>query len=283
MATTAALLWAVFATCPAIAERPLDEEQDSTRRIVRLKFGFSPFSSPPLTFELEFSAPSAEHDAKAHGETATVKDDLKARPTKEQIEAISSLRWLNDPPRTAEVGSFALDGYCPVSLQEQQILHPSQRRWTKGDERWGARHEGRVYLFAGPDEQRKFLADPIRYAPVLQGFDPVLVLDRQQKVFGQRQHGVYYEGHTYLFSSEATLSHFSSNPQKYKGIPPSKLLVATIPPQAASGKPYESYPPPSYETGPSPSYETEPAVVEKESTTRTARRGRLQFLRRLRR
>lgn len=113
------------------------------------------------------------------------------------------------------MSKFALDGYCPVTLQEQHTLHPSQRGWTPGDERWGARHEGRVYLFVGPEEQRKFLENPNLYAPVLQGFDPVLAVDRNQMVPGLRKHGVYYEGRIYLFANEDTLRHFSSNLQRY--------------------------------------------------------------------
>ena len=112
---------------------------------------------------------------------------------------------------------LALDGYCTVSLEEQQKIHPKQRRWVLGDKRWGAIHEGRTYLFAGPQEQRKFLEDPYRYAPVLNGNDPVLALDRGQMVAGRREHGVYFNGQIHLFSSEDTLRHFEQNPHRYTG------------------------------------------------------------------
>ena len=103
-----------------------------------------------------------------------------------------------------------LDGYCPVELCERQ-------RWVLGNRRWGAIHRGRTYLFAGPEEQRRFLdldaAD--RYAPVISGDDVVLALDRGQRVAGRRQHGVFFRGQVYLFASEASLEVFAKDPSRY--------------------------------------------------------------------
>ena len=69
-----------------------------------------------------------------------------------------------DPP-------FGLDGFCPVQLVENS-------RWQPGKKTWGVIHRGRTYLFAGPEEQRRFLADPDRYAPVSSGDDVVLLWNR---------------------------------------------------------------------------------------------------------
>ncbi len=51
--------------------------------------------------------------------------------------------------RSARI-SIALEGYCPVTL-----VH--QRGWMQGDKRWGAQHQGQIYLFAGPQQQQQFL------------------------------------------------------------------------------------------------------------------------------
>ncbi len=110
------------------------------------------------------------------------------------------------PPGCAPLG---LEGYCPVSLCEK----PDS--WTMGDTRWGVQHEGRTYLFAGPEQQRRFLANPYRYAPVLSGNDPVMALDQGQSVAGSRTHGGFYGGRIYLFSSEASYQQFSQNPNRY--------------------------------------------------------------------
>ena len=45
----------------------------------------------------------------------------------------------------------ALDGYCPVTLVEDN-------RWVRADPQWGARHRRRTYLFSSPEQQQKFHA-----------------------------------------------------------------------------------------------------------------------------
>jgi YHS domain-containing protein/thiol-disulfide isomerase/thioredoxin len=107
------------------------------------------------------------------------------------------------PPGSPPLG---LDGRCPVRLAELKV-------WKVGDGRWGARHRGRTYLFAGPEEQRKFMADPDRYAPVHSGEDIVLAIEQGRSVPGARDHGVTYGGHVYLFAGEGTLKRFSDNPR----------------------------------------------------------------------
>ena len=109
------------------------------------------------------------------------------------------------PPGAAPLG---LDGYCPVTLCENQI-------WTMGDKRWGVQHRGRTYLFSGPEQQKKFWANPDRYSPVLSGNDPVLALDHGRSVPGSRTHGGFYGDRIYLFSSESSYQQFSQNPNRY--------------------------------------------------------------------
>lgn len=103
---------------------------------------------------------------------------------------------------------LALDGYCPVTLC-------LKKRWTIGDVRYGAVHRGRTYLFAGPEEQQEFLANPDRFSPVLKGHDPVLALDEHRLVPGERRYGLFCGGRIYLFSGEQTLQTFVRNPQRY--------------------------------------------------------------------
>ncbi|HPZ83251.1 MAG TPA: hypothetical protein PL064_07440, partial [Thermogutta sp.] len=84
-----------------------------------------------------------------------------------------------------------------------------------GNPRWGARHEGRTYLFAGPEEQQKFLANPDRYAPVLSGMDVVQLVEATQLTEGRREHGAWFGGRVYLFSSEESYQKFSLDPYRY--------------------------------------------------------------------
>jgi len=103
---------------------------------------------------------------------------------------------------------FGLDGFCPVQLVDYA-------RWQPGKKAWGIIHRGRTYLFAGPDEQRRFQANPDRYAPVSSGDDVVLQLEQGRSVSGYREHGLQFDGHVYLFVGEATLDKFRSNPHYY--------------------------------------------------------------------
>ena len=113
------------------------------------------------------------------------------------------------PPAAAPAGpSDALDGYCCVTLVER-------KKWAKGDVRFGAIHRGRVYKFVSQEAQQRFLANPDAFSPVIQGNDPVLALDGRQVVPGTREHGLFYQGRIYLFSTEDSLKRFQATPNRY--------------------------------------------------------------------
>jgi YHS domain-containing protein/thiol-disulfide isomerase/thioredoxin len=112
------------------------------------------------------------------------------------------------PPGNPPLG---LEGYCPVHLTDSQD-------WQRGDARWGAIHRGRTYLFVSQACQQKFLAEPDRYSPVLQGSDPVIALEENRLVEGRREFGVFFNRRVYLFSSAATRDRFESDPNRYAGV-----------------------------------------------------------------
>ena len=90
------------------------------------------------------------------------------------------------------------------------------RQWAIGDKTWGVVHRGRTYLFLGPAEKEKFLANPDRYSPAFSGNDPVLAVDNQIVAPGRRSCGVYgIDGRVYLFVDEASLKRFNDNPKRY--------------------------------------------------------------------
>ncbi len=110
-----------------------------------------------------------------------------------------------EPPKSSALG---LEGFCPVTLFET-------RKWRRADARWGVVHRDRTYLFAGPEQQRKFLEDPDRYAPMLSGYDPVRYLEQGQLVEGRRQHGLWYRNQMFLFADEASLEQFWKNAEDF--------------------------------------------------------------------
>ncbi|MBM4023185.1 MAG: hypothetical protein FJ284_13295 [Planctomycetes bacterium] len=110
---------------------------------------------------------------------------------------------------------LGLEGYCPVTVVERGT-------WVEGRPQWGVRHRGRTYLFAGPDQQRAFLADPDRYAPALSGDDPVMAFEAGRSEPGRRAFGVTYQSRIYLFSSPETRATFTADPNRFTA----RVLIA---------------------------------------------------------
>jgi len=111
---------------------------------------------------------------------------------------------------------LGLDGYCAVTLIERSRTAPQDPHcWQPGNAQWGVVHRGFLYLFVGPEEQKRFLANPDRYSPALSGNDPVLAFDRGQMQLGRREFGTFYEGRIYLFTGNETLDAFRHNAQHY--------------------------------------------------------------------
>ncbi len=90
-----------------------------------------------------------------------------------------------------------------------------QEKWVKGDPKWGAVHRGRTYLFAGPEEQRRFLANYDKYAPALSGYDCVKYAEQGTLIDGHRAHGVFYRGQIFMFADEVALQTFWSSPERF--------------------------------------------------------------------
>jgi thiol-disulfide isomerase/thioredoxin/YHS domain-containing protein len=118
-------------------------------------------------------------------------------------------------PPTAEhpeahpgVPPLGMEGYCVVTLAEEV-------KWKHGDKRFGAIHRGRLYLFLSAEAQKKFLADPDRYSPVLSGYDPVQFAESGRLVEGKRAHGLTYNDQVYLFADEESLKKFQASPRPF--------------------------------------------------------------------
>lgn len=126
----------------------------------------------------------------------------------EKSQPVVPAAQLHNPTPTSADIRLGLDGYCPVTLiQENQ--------WLPGDKRWGAKHRGVVYLFQTAAAQQVFLSDPDRFSPVLAGYDPVVFCDQGDYAAGQRAHGIRYRDLIILFASEESLEKFSSAPEPY--------------------------------------------------------------------
>ncbi len=170
-----------------------------------------------------WSSPGGTYAGSAYGPAAPsmppVQGGYPSNPPVWQENRFASDRAAADSPRVAAVPQppassgaggvpLTMDGFCPVTLAEQE-------RWVKGDPRWGAVHRGRTYLFLSQQHQQRFLADPDRYSPVLSGYDPTRYVNRGELVPGQRRHGMWFRGKIYLFADEESLERFSAAPEGY--------------------------------------------------------------------
>jgi len=102
----------------------------------------------------------------------------------------------------------AVDGFCPVELS----LHG---RWVQGDPRWTVVYKGFSYRLSGNVQRQEFLANPEKYIPANDGFDPVVSVAQKRNVPGHVNFCAAYKGRIYMFSNAATQEYFRNNPEPY--------------------------------------------------------------------
>ncbi|RIK86373.1 MAG: hypothetical protein DCC67_02825 [Planctomycetota bacterium] len=151
------------------------------------------------------AASGAAAVAAAQAPVAAAETALAGSATASAPAAAPQPRKIELPAGSPPLG---FEGYCPVTLK-------TLKRWSLGDVQYGVIHRGRTYLFIGAAERDQFLADPDSYSPVFAGMDPVLLIDRQESVEGNRRFGYEYGGAFYLFSSKETMQRFAATPQAY--------------------------------------------------------------------
>lgn len=125
-----------------------------------------------------------------------------------QFEQTGSPSSSGSPSATVRIESQEpmMEGYCLVTMT-------TEWRWVMGDPNIGAMHLGRLYLFANQDARRSFLADPNRFAPVMNGLDVVKFFDEGRVVEGVRAKGCTTRNpdRIFFFSSEESLAKFEAS------------------------------------------------------------------------
>ena len=167
-----------------------------------------PYAAPPAAAQAPLADPYAAGPGAAPPPAAP-QQGLTGGPAQPYSAQASYQPPPNVPQLPPGCPPAGLDGNCPVTLVER-------KRWVVGHPAYGAVHRGRTYLFLGPQEKDKFLADPDRYSPVLSGVDPVLALDNRTAVPGRREFGVFgADGRVYLFADESSRARFEQNERHY--------------------------------------------------------------------
>ncbi len=144
----------------------------------------------------------AEHRLLA-AESAVINSDKRHCSTIQTAAAVSissptSIRSGNDP--------VGLRGYCPVALRDE-------RRLAAGYHHMHSTYESRTYRFSSLAAKAAFDANPSQYAPVAQGRDVTLLSLTRESREGSLEHGVWYRGRLYLFTSSHTLETFMAAPR----------------------------------------------------------------------
>lgn len=183
---------------------PTDVIVDADGRV--LYQGVSPQGAAYLAKLREVA--SAHPVARPAGSQLAQQPSLAGPPT--GPPASPSLPPLATPPVVAPPAPppLGLDGFCPVELTDR-------RAWQAGDRRFGAIHRGRLYLFVGPEQQQRFLANPDRYSPVASGMDTVLAAESGRQVPGLRKYGAFYGDRVYLFATPESLERFMAQPTRF--------------------------------------------------------------------
>jgi protein disulfide-isomerase len=98
-----------------------------------------------------------------------------------------------------------MEGYCMVTMVDQW-------QWQLGNPEIAAMHLGRLYLFTTTSAREKFLSDPMRYTPVMNGLDVVEFLDAGRIVPGVRAIGCKLGNpeRIFFFSSEQSRLSFET-------------------------------------------------------------------------
>ncbi|MEY3459716.1 MAG: hypothetical protein RL215_2873 [Planctomycetota bacterium] len=175
-----------------------------------------------LSFLGEIAAPVVTKNTNNPGETPKRTDPIYApnpRPAPKKNFAVDNDdRKVPGPVAPAEGPDDALNspliglqGFCPVTLRQH-------RKIIAGNPRYRATYQGVRYQFATPELLAIFRADPDRYAPAVQGCDPVTLVRDQRATPGSILHGTWYAGRLYLFQSAENLQTFKSAPLTWSQI-----------------------------------------------------------------
>jgi YHS domain-containing protein len=104
--------------------------------------------------------------------------------------------------------NLALNGVCVVTLVDQLKSVPGEAQYSRV-------FEGATHWFAGPEELKKFDANPSPYAPEAAGKCVVSRIQAGAEVSGSPRYAAVYRGRLFLFAGPEQRSRFQANPRFY--------------------------------------------------------------------
>jgi YHS domain-containing protein len=107
-----------------------------------------------------------------------------------------------------ETPQISADGYCLVTTVDSDV-------WIKGEPLISSDYRARRFLFLSGDEKAKFERTPERYAPMLDGNDPILACDNDLIVPGKRKFAMRHKDRTFFFALREHMDKFDENAGHY--------------------------------------------------------------------
>ena len=122
----------------------------------------------------------------------------------------------NGSPQTAKVDQMerpriGLGGYCPVCILDVN-------KWVKGSPECQAIYDGVTYYFPDEDIKAKFVANPAKYVPALDGDCVVCYAKLGKRVPGSVNHTARYDSRLFLFPGAEQQQAFLSNPKEFANV-----------------------------------------------------------------
>lgn len=120
-----------------------------------------------------------------------------------------------EPPAAEQAAAdatpkLAMEGFCAVTVIDEG-------KWVEGNPKFGVVHLGKLYLFSSTEKMDVFLAEPMRFTPVLNEIDVVRFFEERRIVAGQRRFGMKDPVHQrmFFFADEASMNHFYDEYERY--------------------------------------------------------------------
>jgi YHS domain-containing protein len=104
-----------------------------------------------------------------------------------------------------------MEGYCPVCLKDM-------KKWVRGNPAYQAIYDGHVYSFMSDAQKNTFIADPLRYVPVLGGDCVTCLAKMSRRMPGNIRHAAYHRGRLYLFAGKDQKQMFLKDAAAYSNV-----------------------------------------------------------------
>lgn len=111
--------------------------------------------------------------------------------------------------KTSTQSEIGIKGYCIVCVVEA-------KRWVKGKAEYPVTYDGRTYLFPGTESRNLFVANPQKYAPVLNGDSVVSYVNSGKRRAGSVRFATLHKKRVYMFASSEERREFRANIAKFE-------------------------------------------------------------------